>query len=631
MSDSAAPLAARSRLPKHSVRAAASPSLAGLTTLVVFVVVVGALYWAREVLIPITVAVLLSFVLTPLVSWLRRWGLGRTPSVFAAVLLALGIMLGLAVVIGGQVAQLSSNATAYAQAINAKVATVRAFAAQRLSVVERQISGPAAPSPSRGPASAPVAGSGGPTAPVAVEVHQPEQTPFELLERLAMPILAPLGTLAIVIVVAIFILLQMEDLRDRLIRLFGSGDLHRTTSAMDEAASRLSKYFLAQVMLNAGMGLAVALALWGIGIPSPALFGIIAALFRFVPYVGTIGSAGLPILVAAAIDPGWNLVFLTIAAFAVIEGIVSQVLEPLAYGHSTGLSPISVVVSAIFWGWLWGPVGLILAMPLTSCVVVLGRHVETLQFLDVLLGDQPALTPAEGFYQRMLAGDADEALDQAEALLKERSLSAYYDEVVLRGLAMAAGDRLRGVLTDEQLRHIQEAVSTLVHELAEHADTGPRAEGVAGTVLCVAGRGVLDEAACSLLAQILVKRGVNARVMVGDQALPRAVEGVDMSGVDVVCVSYLEAGGRLAGLRWLLRRMRRHAGSVPVLVGLFHSDPASVEGQRARSAAGSDPVVASLTDAVAACIARLPAVRVAAAPADAPDPLAGVAIVPSAV
>ncbi|MFC7610555.1 AI-2E family transporter [Teichococcus aestuarii] len=234
-------------------------------------------------------------------------------------------------------------------------------------------------------------------------------------------------------VVTVFILVQREDLRDRLIRLFGSTDLHRTTVAMDDAAYRLSRFFLAQLSINLGFGAVIAAGLLLIGVPSPLLWGLLAALLRFVPYVGAVLGAVLPIGVAAAVDPGWSMALWTAVLFLAIEPLIAHVVEPLAYGHSTGMSPVSVVVAAIFWSWIWGPIGLIIATPLTLCLVVLGRHVDRLEFLDVLLGDRPALTPVENFYQRALAGDPDEVQEQAELLLRERSLCSYYDEVALKG------------------------------------------------------------------------------------------------------------------------------------------------------------------------------------------------------
>ena len=599
--------AASNRL-KTKVPAVELPSPNSLRTLFVSVVVIAALYFAREVLIPITLAVLLSFVLMPLVQRLRKLGLWRVPSVFLAVFLALGVIVVLGGIIGIQVAQLGSRASLYTYTVERKIETVRGYAAaqvealnSRLGRGERELPKPEAHPQNAAPA------------PVAVKVHQPDPTPFETIERLALPIMAPLGTIGVMLIVAVFILLQMEDLRDRMIRLFGSGDLHRTTAAMDEAAVRLSRYFLTQLAVNASFGVVVAAGLFVIGVPSPALFGIIAGLFRFIPYVGALVGAVLPAALAAAVDPGWSLVLETVALFAVIEVVTGQAIEPLAYGHSTGLSPVSVVVSAIFWAWLWGPVGLILSMPLTLCLVVLGRHVEHLQFIDVLLGDRPALTSAESFYQRMLAGDADEALDQAEVLLKDRPLSVYYDEVALRGLQMAANDSVRGVLTDDQLAHIQNAIGAVVTDLANQADEGTRVPDGAspGTVLCVGGRGPLDEAACAMLAQILAKRGLHARVVSRDAVARGAIDTLDVSGVGVICVSYLETTGSLSGLRYLMRRLNARAPGVPTLVGLWQADVTVMQEERLKSVIDVDHTTTTLRAAVDACLERL-------APAPAP-------------
>lgn len=605
---------------KTKVPAVELPSQAGLMTLAVGVVVVAALYMAREVLIPITLAILLSFVLAPLVGRLRRFGLWRVPAVFLAVFLALGVIVVLGGIIGTQLAALGDRASYYTETVQKKVASVRTYTAEHLSAITSRLSpgGPEQPAARTGQRDAPRAGAEAPK-PTPVEVHEPEPTPFQLLERLAAPVVGPLGSLGIMLVVAVFILMQMEDLRDRMIRLFGSGDLHRTTAAMDDAAARLSRYFLAQLALNAGFGVVVAGGLFMLGVPSPALFGIIAALFRFVPYIGAVGAALLPVLLAAAVDPGWTLVIETLAMFAVIEAITGQVIEPLLYGHSTGLSPVSVVVSAIFWTWLWGPVGLILSMPLTLCLVVLGRHVERLKFIDVMFGDQPALTPAESFYQRMLAGDADEALDQAEVLLRDRPLSTYYDEVALGGLHMAANDLIRGVLTPEQLANVLDAIGDVVMDLADQADDGPKLEGagtgaVPGTILCVSGHGPLDEAACAMLAQILAKRGMSARVVTHAAVARNTIDTLDISGVDLVCVSYIEAAGSLSGLRYLMRRLRQKAPGVPSVVGVWQATRDEVDQERLKSVTGADHYTTTLRGAVEICIAQVGATRAEAVP-----------------
>ncbi len=638
---------------KTQVPPAELPGLQGLTTLAVAVVVVAALYLAREVLVPITLAILLSFVLAPLVALLRRIGLPRVPAVVMAVLVALGVLLLLGGVIGSQVASLADDVPRYVSTIERKVETVRSYTTGRITAMTdslgRQVAAsPAEPNANPAPASPP---SDTPK-PVPVEVHQPDATPMEIATRVLSPILSPLATTGIVLLVAVFILMQREDLRDRMIRLFGSGDLHRTTAAMDDAAARLSKYFITQLALNAAFGVVIGLGLLIVGVPNPVLWGIIAALMRFVPYIGAIGAAILPIAMAAAVDPGWTMVLSTIALFLVVELLTGQVVEPLVYGHSTGLSPVSVVVAAIFWAWLWGPVGLILSMPLTLCLVVLGRHIDRLQFIDVLLGDQPALTPAESFYQRILAGDTDEALDQAEVLLRERALSSYYDEVALKGLQLAANDSMRGVLTDDQLRNIQDAIDGVVADLADHNDvdvshskssgaetpvsqtiapppilpapadtTSGLAPEWAGSapILCVAGRGPLDEAACAMLVQLLAKHGLRARVVSHDAVSRACITSLDVAGVAMVCISYLEASGSPSPLRYMMRRLRQRLPGAPILVGLWQADAAVLDDERLRAMVGADHYVTSLRDTVNACLAAAHAAsetaQVAAEPA----------------
>ncbi|HEX2475614.1 MAG TPA: AI-2E family transporter, partial [Lacipirellulaceae bacterium] len=270
-----------------------------------------------------------------------------------------------------------------------------------------------------------------------------------------------------------FILLQREDLRNRFIKLAGSHDLQKTTAALDDAATRLSRLFLMQLALNAAFGVVIGTGLWVIGIPSPVLWGILAAVLRFVPYIGAIISAVFPLTLAAAVDPGWSMLLWTAALFLVVEPLMGHVIEPLLYGHSTGLSPVAVVASAAFWTALWGPVGLVLATPLTICLVVLGRHVERLEFLDAMFGDRPPLSPPEIFYQRVLAGDPAEAVDKAEEFLKEHTLSTYYDEVALPGLKLAQNDVARGALDGLQTERIKAAVIEVVEDLADQDDGRP--------------------------------------------------------------------------------------------------------------------------------------------------------------
>lgn len=619
--------------PHHApVPATDLPGLNALFTLLVSVVVIAALYVAREVLIPITLAVLLSFLLAPVVHVLHFLRLGRVLSVLIAVALGIVAILAIAGLIGTQIADLATKVPQYTSAIERKIDTVRSFTIDHVTAVVNGLQPHNVPA-NRSHASPGAGASAAPSAPkpVPVEVQQ-NMSAVALGESVLTPIVSPLATTGIVFVVTIFILLQREDLRDRFIRLIGSGDLHRTTLVMDDAAHRLSRYFLAQLSVNAAFGCVIGICLALIGVPSPILWGVMAMLLRFVPYIGSPLAAVLPIALAAAVDPGWSMAIWTAALFLVTELVTGQAVEPLLYGHSTGLSPVAVIVSAIFWTWIWGPIGLILSMPLTLCLVALGRHVKRLEFLDVMLGDRPALTPVESFYQRMLAGDPDEAQEQAEGILKERSLAAYYDEVALPGLQLATIDAQRGALKADQISLVRESVETLVHELDDHNDAAP-AEGSGpgphlphflkrhpdhpeaeaplelapeweseAPVLCVGGRGPLDEAASMMLAQLLTKHGLNARV-VPHSAISRAhIAALPVEGVAMVCLSYLEISGSPAYLRNQIRRLRQRLPDQPILVGLWPSTDPILRDERVRAATGADHYVTSFHDAVEACL-----------------------------
>ena len=626
------------------VMAAELPGVNSLLTLAVCVVVVGALYLARDVLIPVTLAVLLSFLLAPIASLLRRVGLPRTPSVLVAVLLALGVIVGVGGVIGMQLASLSDDFPRYETAMRIKVEAVRGAALSSFEDLQRQLS----PGADHAPAAVPGAQRtprGTAQSPVTVQVQQAQPTPLVVARQILGPILSPLGTTALVLVVAVFILLQEDDLRDRMIRLFGSSDLHRTTLAMNDAARRLSKYFLTQLAINTGFGLLIAAGLYLLHVPSPALWGLIATLLRFVPYVGVYLSAAAPVALAAAAAPGWSEAAYTLGLFLGSELIVGQAIEPFAYGHSTGLSPVSVVVATIFWTWIWGPIGLLLATPLTLCLVVLGRHVKRLEFLDVLLGDRPALTPVESLYQRMLANDPEEAATQAEALLRERPLSAYYDEVAMRAVMLAAHDVRRGVLNRDRQLVMRDAICGLVEDLDEYTDTTPdpaRADDGAaappaaeqsvprtppvsgsapaeedlpedwrgpGAVVCLGGRSPLDDAGAAMLAQLLRKHGLGAR-MERHEALARtAIQTLDVSGAGAICVSYLEETGSPAHLRFLLRRLRQRAPRAQIVVAL-----SAMEGGEAWERGAADVMAGTLRQAVASVLdAALAAARSQAA------------------
>ncbi len=585
--------------------------------LAVGVVTVAALYFGREVLLPITLALLLSFVLSPLVSGLRKLRIPDVIAVVFSVAFSLGIVTGVATLVGTQVVDLAANLPKYQTTIDNKVQAVRDATLGKMAGLASRLQ-TALGQPEKTKPAVPAAAQKQDKArqePVPVEVHQPPPDALSLAQRVLAPVLHPLATAAIVFIVAVFVLLQRDDLRDRLIRLFGTRDLHRSTLALDDAAQRLSRFFLTQLGVNVSFGIIIATGLYFIGLPSPLLWGTMAGLLRFVPYIGSYMAAAGPILVAAAVEPGWDLALWAAALFLATEPVIGQFIEPLLYGRSTGLSPISVVISAIFWGWLWGPVGLIISTPLTLCLVVLGQHVEQLEFLQVLLGDRPALMKKETFYQRLLAQDEDDLQEQAEEMLREISLTAYYDDVAIPGLELAAGDLARGVLARSQVESIASSVISLVAELKEN-DSGRssrpvspenerqiKAEVVAektAQICCIAARTPLDLAAATMLAHLLEKEGLRPKVVSHEDVSRGRIGWFNPQGLSRICVCYIDASGSIPPLRFLLRRLRQRLAVRRIVVAIWPRDHPLLhhEGDEL----DRRDLVASLRSAVDACL-----------------------------
>jgi predicted PurR-regulated permease PerM len=438
--------------------------------------------------------------------------------------------------------------------------------------------------------------------PITVEVKQPDPGALTTLVAIITPLLSPLTTTGIVIIFVVFMLLQRQDLRNRFVKLAGSQDIQRTTAALDEAGERLSKLFLTQIAFNAAFGIAIGIGLELIGIPSAPLWGLIAMIMRFVPYIGAPISAIFPLILAAAVGSGWEMLLLTAALFGVLELLAGQVIEPLVYGHSTGLSPVAIVVSASFWTWLWGPVGLVLATPLTVCLVVVGRHVDRLQFLDIMLGDQPPLTPPQLVYQRMLAGDPIEAAEQARSFLKESSLEDYYDSIMLNGLKLAASDSRLGHLDDERLDRILATVVELTNDLDTHDDVAldlesgsqassfnalsaieranetivaiPEAWKTPRSILCIPGLDKLDEAAALVLSQILRRRGYGASAEKADALSMSKFFSLDLSNTSLICICYVERPS-IAKIHYAVRRLGKKRSGATIIVAFLAEDQAT--------------------------------------------------------
>jgi predicted PurR-regulated permease PerM len=649
MSDYLGTSAARPRPEPDQAR-----TLEMLATLFVVVLIVTALYVGREIFIPIAIAIPVSFVLSPPVLLLRRRGLGRVPSVLTVVLAALVIAFLVSAVLTRQVSELAVDLPKYQATVSAKIVKLRDAAADnalfaKVSAALKNLGeiNPHRPAPSSAPAPSAQAKNQLTEGqenqpPVPVEVHEPAWGPFAIVETIAGTALSSLETTFIVVIFVIFILLQREDLRNRFIRLAGSSDLHRTTLAMNDAAGRLSRFFLVQTLVNASFGVIVTVGLYYIGVPSPILWGVVAFLLRFVPYFGPLIAASFPMALAAAIDPGWGMALETLALFLFVESIIGQVVEPWLYGHNTGISPVAVVISATFWWWMWGTVGLVLSTPLTVCLVVLGRHVERLAFLDVIFGDAPPLTPVESFYQRMLAGDASEVSDQAEQFLQTNSLIDYYDEVALQALLMAQVDLRRGVLDGPRQTRIKETIDEVIEDLSDHVDeplastpppevaptnavlqsvgSPPPNEPASGEtappnirhvgfapghesrkpVLCIAGRSFLDEAAAALFTQILGKHGIEAKVEPAGALTAGRISRLSAEGARLVCLSYLDADLSPAGARLAVRRLRRRLPEAKILAGFWQSGPG--QASELCAATKADFCATNFKDAVAFCL-----------------------------
>jgi len=568
---------------------------------------VAALYFGREVFVPVALAILFSFVLAPLVKGLQKLRVPRALAVFVVVLIAFATLAALTMAMVGQATQLASELPTYQSTIRAKIAALKGSgagsgvlsrAADVLQDLGKELDRPKAESPVPSETSGPARDG----RPIPVEVHQPEPGAIQTLQAFLAPLIHPLTTTGIVLIFVVFILLKREDLRNRFIRLTGTYDLQKTTAAFDDAGKRLSRLFLTQLIVNAGFGVVIGCGLAAIGVPSALLWGILAAILRFIPYLGAVLSAVFPMVIAASVDPGWMMLVWTAALFVIAEPLVGHVIEPLAYGRSTGLSPIAIVVAATFWTWLWGPIGLVLATPLTVCLVVLGRHVERLEFLDVMLGDRPALSAPEIFYQRILAGDPAEAADKAEEVLKERSLSAYYDDVALEGLRLAAADEARGVLDAPRRNQILATIREVVEDLSDHDDLRPSRNAAAvdpeteatveqtneqegasdlpvltaaevketfrdeGGVVCIGARSQLDEAAALMLSQILEKHGLAAEALPPTALLAPGMERLAARGPALICLCYI-GPHHAAHVKYALRRLRRRLPTAILVLG----------------------------------------------------------------
>ncbi|HMD29759.1 MAG TPA: AI-2E family transporter [Steroidobacteraceae bacterium] len=532
--------------------------------------VLGLLYFARDILVPVTLAFILSLLIAPLVRALRRIGMGQTWSVLAAVLMLAVSFGAVATVIGSQLVGMAANLPKYERTLERKLETlnsvtvgrINAFAAQAGRAFNRheEVEQPQ-------PQTLTAPGAALPKVPIPVELHEVPANPLQVMEKVLGSIWVPIETAGVVLVVLVFVLLEQEALRDRFIRIAGGTDIRLTTLVINEAGDRLSRFFVSQFAVNFGVGALVWVGLSIIGLPHPLVWAALTTILRFVPYVGVWIAALAAALLAAAVDSGWSTAFATLGLFVIVELIAAQLVEPQLYGHTTGLSPLSVIIAAIFWSWLWGPIGLIVSTPLTLCLLVAGRHIKALSLLDILLGDTQALTMPQRFYQRALSADSDEIIARAREFLKRNSFANYCDLVLMPALHLARIDLESGAISTDQQMKVRSAIVSVIAAIGgenrglsrrrlrtsvldkssagrllrqQRESVSGRWQGPlevpAGSVIVCVGLGTMaDDLATELLVRILRDQKIDARHM-SLEDLSAAPPANAADAVSMVCV-----------------------------------------------------------------------------------------------
>jgi len=612
-------------------------------------VVVAALYFAQDVLIPLALAILLTFLFTPIVARLERWRVPRPMAVVLVVVIAFGGFAALGYVVGRQIVELARSIDTYKENIIAKVEKLKPNRgdnvveklADAASDVQKKLEGPATTQSATATPAAATKAATQPTElvaeelatragtprtitesskgavpnpatqptrenPLPVAVVEPTPSPMQTLSRYLGLVLGPLGTAGIVIFFVIFMLLQREDLRNRLIRLVGYGQLTVTTQALDDAASRISRYLVAQAIVNGTYGMAISIGLWLIGnfvghsdppFPNVILWGLLCAFLRFIPYIGPWIGAAFPLIISLAVYRSFNVFVATTCMFVVIELLSNNIMEPLLYGSSTGMSAVAILVSAVFWTWLWGPIGLLLATPLTVCLVVLGKYVPMLQFLDIMLGDEPVLAPHERLYQRWLALDPEEATDLVHEFFAERSLEDVYDTILIPALALAEQDRHRNRLDDPRWKMIRRSLREMVDELGDDyrlrfAQSGASTATVPGkepelsdspadvahrlplqkdctvNIVILPAHDEADEIVGLMLTQVLEFNNYCATAVSQSALAGEMLEMVQTKNAHAVCVSALPPSA-VTHSRYLCKRLHQKFPEMNMVVGLW--------------------------------------------------------------
>jgi predicted PurR-regulated permease PerM len=546
------------------------PFVKSIWTLASVAVVVAALYLAKGVLIPLTLAVLLSFLLSPVCDWLERRGLGRIPAVLVTAILGfslLGIAGWIAVL---QMIDLAPRMPEYQNNLEAKLQSVNQYFIAALSKVTRTAEDIGQNLPQADRTAAPL---GTYESPYSVRVLTSPASPLQLLSGTFGSLIEVLGVGGIVIVLVVFFLVRREDLRDRFIRLLGKGQVTVTTQMLEDAATRVSRYLSMLFVINATYGLAVGIGLYLIGLPNAILWGILATTLRFIPYIGPWIAAAMPVGLSLAISTGWLTLILTVVLFVVLELFSNNVMEPWLYGKNTGMSAVAVLMAAVFWTWLWGVAGLLLATPLTVCLLVIGKHVPQLAFLDILLGNEPVFEPSRRVYQRLLAGDQEEATELFEEDLVKRPLVEVYDTLLIPALALAETDWHHGELDEGRHTFILQSLKEMIHERDEVQQELPAKDEVEvpsrACILCLPARDEADEIAGMMLAQLLASSGCLVQSVSFAAAASEWASLFEKRNPVVVCISATPPAAVMHA-RHLCQQLRVRFPNVSVVVGLWN-------------------------------------------------------------
>src|SRR5215468_9726449 len=587
-------------------------ALSGIWGLLLIAFVVAALYFGRSVIVPIALATLITFLLSRLVTRLERW-IGRIAAVLVIVIAMFTIFAAASWVIGRQVIDLADKLPDYQANIATKIRSLRLPAAGPLArfsssvqALQNELVAPSTvPEPNRTGSNSPTRTGSSMATPIPVKVIEGRNAIPQLMQDTLGAILSPLGTAALVLLLVIFMLLKREDIRGRLIRLVGQGRISTTTRAMEDAGRRVSRYLSTQFLVNTCYGICVALGLQLIGVPNAALWGLLAGVLRFIPYIGPWVGALLPVLLSFAISTSWFIPLMTITLFVVLEVIVSNFVEPWVYGANTGVSPFALIISAVFWTWLWGPIGLVLSTPMTVCLAVIGRHVPRLESLGILLSEDQPLAPHEEFYHRLLSFSMDSAEEFATKYVEAESLAALYDNVLIPAIAAVEIDAHRGSLTAEQRTSALQRVHEIIDDFSGREDAheqksddlGGLAPTIGSRVLCVPATAYRDELAGEMLAQLLRNQGFEAENLPArlkhEELLDRTVE----LRPECICVSVLPPTS-IAQARHIASTVHERLGRITILIGVWSARfDAEILRERLR-AAYVDEVAVSLTDAV---------------------------------